>query len=291
MTWPTKKLGDVELRILVLAKAMFMWGCDFARNKDEISRMLAIHAFDNTVEMILNLVVESDKLPKDKRKINFHNLLEESGLDGTTKRQLSGLHDQRNPAQHHADIPDYETIIKYKAYTENFLKMILKNRFSLLYEDISLALLIRNNTLSEMVRSAEEAFAEKNYRKVIELCEKTLVEASFSVGDIFKKAGVLTGYFKGGDEFGEVIKSSYAERYKEKDYYEFAKEISKAFLQLGQATTTMQFFIDHKVAFLEHRWRVENLEAISGEKLKEEAIASLDFVINLILKWQEEKIL
>ena len=291
MTWPTKKIGETDLKILVLAKAMFVRGCDFAQNKDEISRMLAIHTFDNVVEMILNLVAEDDKLSKDGRKINFHNLLDASGLDGTTKNQLSGLHDQRNPVQHHADIPDHETIIKYRAYTEDFLKMILKDRFNLLYEDISLALLIKNNALSELVKSAEKTFLEKDYKEVMNLCEEVLIKATFSVGDIFRKAGLLTAYFKGGDDFGEVIKDNYAERYKGKDYYEFAKQISKAFLQLGQATTAMQFFIDHRIAFLEHRRRVENLATIPEAKLKEETGASLDFVINLILKWQEEKIL
>jgi len=290
-TWPTKKLGDNDVRILVLAKAMFIRGCDFAQNKDEISRMLAIHVFDNVVEMILNLVAGGDKLPKDKRKINFYNLLEASRLDGTTKSQLSGLHDQRNPVQHHADIPDYETIIKYKAYTEDFLRDIFQNEFNISYDDVSLSLLIKDHELKELFSKAEKAFEEGNYKEAIEQSEKVLLKAVFDSANIFFKAGVLTGYFKTGDEFEKVIKNNYAEKYAGKDYYELAKEVSKAFLQLGQSATTMQFLGEYKTDFVEYRRRVENLDKIPDEKLKEEARHSLDFVINLLLKWQEERLL
>ena len=58
MIWPTKKLGDNDVKILVLTKAIFMRGCDFAQNKDEVGRMLAIHTFDNTVEMTLKLIAK-----------------------------------------------------------------------------------------------------------------------------------------------------------------------------------------------------------------------------------------
>jgi hypothetical protein len=117
-----------------------------------------------------------------------------------------------------------------------------------------------------------------------------LIEATFSSGDVFRKAGKLTGYL-GGDELCDVLKSNYAEKFQGKDYYEFAKEISMALSRLGQATTTIQFFSNDKISFLEHRWRVDNLEIIPQEKLKEEASASLNFIINLIFKWQSEKII
>lgn len=288
--WQTKKLEHDGIKILVLAKAMFLRGCDFAGNKNEIDRMLAIHTFDNVVEMILNLIAEDSKLQKGNRKNNFHDLIEASGLDNTTKTQLSGLHNQRNPTQHHADIPDYETIIKYRGYTEDFIKTILKNRFDLSYDDIFRSLLIENKALGGLVKNAEKAFAEQDYKKTIELCEKVLLDAAFSDGDIFNKAGKLTRYL-GGDELVKVIKSGYSEKYKEKDYYEFAKEISLAVLRLGQATTTMQFFNNDKIAFLEHRERIDNLEAISQEELKGEAEASLNFITNLVLKWQSESII
>ena len=86
----------------------------------------------------------------------------------------------------------------------------------------------------------------------------------------------------------KVISSDYAERYKEKDFYEVAKDLSRAFLQLGQASTAMQFLGEHRADFLRHRRIIEALEHLTDEELKHAAEFSFDFAINLILKWQEE---
>ncbi|MDP3948517.1 MAG: hypothetical protein Q8Q17_01055, partial [bacterium] len=288
---PTKKLGEENLKILVLAKAMFWRGCEFIHNTDGISRMLAMHNFDNALEIVLKQVAEKKGIKPGKEwEWKFSDLLKCLDND-TQKLQINGLHKQRNLIQHHGDIPDIETVIKYMGYTEDLLKDVFQKEFNISYADVSLSSLIKAPELKRLFSKAERFFEEGKYKNAIKQSEEAFVRAVFDFADIFLKAGVLTGYFKGGDEFGEVIKDNYAERYEGKDCYEFAKEISKAFLQLGQATTTMQFLGEYRADFIEHRRRVENLENIHNEKLKEEARRSLDFVVNLFLKWQEEKIL
>jgi hypothetical protein len=76
-----------------------------------------------------------------------------------------------------------------------------------------------------------------------------------------------------------------------KDYYELARELRGAVLQWGQATTGMQFLDEYRMAFLRHRQIVETLESLSDEEIKDNAEFSLNFVTDLILKWQEEGLL
>lgn len=290
--WPTKKLGETDLKVLALAKAMYFRGCDFTKCKDEISKMLAIHTFDNTIEMALKLLAKIKEVsPKNKDHWEFYELLEKTYKDGPFKDQIGALHQQRNRVHHASDIPSNETIVKYQTHVEDFLKKICSKEFGISYEELSLSSLITDAGLRELFKRAEQSFGEEEYAESIGFLEDVFLKAVFDNADIFSRAGILTGYFKGGDELGEIIKDTYAEKYKNSDHYEFAKEVSKAFLQLGMSTTVMQFFNEHRIDFLHHRKRVENINQIPKEKLKSEAQESLNFILNIILKWQVEKLL
>jgi len=293
MNWPTKKLGKTDLRILVLAKAMYMRGCVFADDKDEISRMLAIHTFDNTAEVVLRLLAKVKNITPEKTRgrWEFHDLLRKVCDEEVFKDQIDALHQQRNRVHHAGDIPAIETIAKYRTHTEDFIKNVCKKEFGISYKELSLASLITHTELQDLYKKAEWSFEQKKYKESIEFSEEVFHKTVFDIADIFSKAGTLTGYFKGGNELSEIIKENYAEKYKDKEHYGLAKELSKAVLQLGQAATTMQFLDEYRVDFLEHRKRVENLEQIPKENLKDESMRSLRFVLNIILKWQGENIL
>lgn len=114
------------------------------------------------------------------------------------------------------------------------------------------------------------------------------MSATFDEADVFYAAGVLTGYWGASDELKMVLRNEYAEKYREKDYYELAKELRGAILQWGQAATGMQFLGEHRMNFLKHRRIVETLEHLSNKELRDGAEFSMDFVTCLILKWQEE---
>lgn len=57
---------------------------------------------------------------------------------------------------------------------------------------------------------------------------------------------------------------------------------------MGQAVTGMQFLDQYRTEFLKHRQVIETLEDLSDKELKDSAESSLDFVTNLILKWEKE---
>jgi hypothetical protein len=287
MTIGIKK--NSEIRRLVLAKKLYLYGCGHTSAKDKVSRMLAIHHFDNAVEIVLKCVATKQGLRPERKYFYFGELLKEI-KDLPLKEQISSLHEIRNIIQHQADIPSMESVIKYKGYVEDFFKKVCDEIFNVSYEKLYLSELIENEKLREKVSESEAAFERGEYKRCIELGDDALILTTFEEADIFRIAGMLTGYWGASEELKTVISKDYPEKYKGKDFYELAKELSKAFLQLGQAVTGMQFLYEYKMDFLKHRRIRETLENLSDNKLRESAESSLHFVTNLILKWQEEGI-
>lgn len=275
-----------EIRRLVLAKKLYLHGCSHVSAKDKVSRMLAIHHFDNAVEIVLKCVATKKGFSPKGKYFVFEELLVENL---PLKEQIRGLHKIRNIVQHQGDIPSMESTIKYKGYVEDFFNEVCSRIFSVPYEKLYLSELIENEKLRELVLEAEVAFEKGEYKQCINLCENALISAIFDEADIFYTAGVLTGYWGASEELKTVIAKDYPEKYKGKDFYEFAKELSRALLQWGQAATGMQFLDEYRIDFLKHRQVVETLENLPNKELKDSTELSLNFVTNLILKWQEEQ--
>jgi hypothetical protein len=279
--------SNSEIRRLVQAKMLYLHGCTHASRKDTVSRLLAIHHFDNAVEMVLRCVATKRDTRSRKKQLYFEDLLQE--IDGLPlKEQMRGLHRLRNNVQHQGDVPSMESVIKYRSYVEDFFKEVCRKIFNVFYEELFLSTLIENENLRKQVLKAEEAFGKEEYRLCIELCDGALMTATFEEADIFRTAGMLTGYWGASEELRMVLSQDYLKKYEEKDYYELARELRGAILQWGQATTGMQFLDEYRMDFLKHRQIVETLEDLSDEELEDRAEFSLNFVTSLILKWQEE---
>ncbi len=281
------KKNSLELKRLVLAKMLYRHGCTCASRKDTVSRMVAIHHFDNAVEMILRCAATKRGTKSPKKQPHFEDFLNEIG-DIALKEQMVGLHRVRNAVQHQGDVPSMESVIKYRGYAEDFFREICKRIFSVPYEELFLSGLIENENLRERLLKAEEAFGREEYQGCIELCDEALMSATFEEADVFSKAGLLTGYWGASEELSTVLKQDYLEKYRHGENFELARELRGALIQWGQATTGMQFLGEYRMDFLKHRRIVEALQNLPAEELKKGADLSLNFVTNLILKWQEE---
>lgn len=281
--------SNSEIRQLVLAKSLYLHGCSHASCKDSVSRMLAIHHFDNAVEMVLKCMAAKRGITPEKRYFYFEELLDKVS-DLPLKEQVRGLHQVRNIVQHQGDIPSVESVIKYQGYTEDFFREVCTRVFNVSYEELHLSELVESEPLREQLLKAEQAFGRGEFRECIELCDDALIAAVFEEADLFYTAGVLTGYWGASEELRRVLSDDYPEKYREKDYYELVKELRGAIVQWGQATTGMQFLGEYRMDFLKHRRMVETSADASDEQLRGNAEFCLSFVTNLVLKWQEEGI-
>ncbi len=281
-----------EIKRLVLAKALYLHGCAHASNTDSVSRMLAIHHFDNTIEIILKTIatIKNVRPPNKKPYFDFPDLL--SAINNLPlKEQIKSLHSMRNGIQHQGDIPSIESVIKYKGYTEDFFRKICIDQFKTSYDQLFLSQLIYNVNLRNKAIGAEETLENKDYKLCIEQCDEVLSSAVFEETELFSAAGELTGYWGASNELKEVIRDDYAEKYKSEAFYGLAKELHGAILQWGQAATSMQFLDEYRMDFLKHMQIIKNLDASCESDLKENAQFSLNFVISIILKWQEQGVL
>mgnify|MGYP000128211563 CR=1 FL=1 len=281
------KESNLEIRQLVLAKCLYLHGCDHASRKDSVSRMLAIHHFDNAVEIVLKCVAVKQGIKPEKKYFYFEELLDKI-KELPLKEQMRGLHNLRNIIQHQGDIPSAESVIKYQGYTMDFFKEVCHQFFNISYEELYLSDLIEKERLRETLLKAEQAFGKEEFIECIELCDDALIAAVFEETDIFGAAGMLTGYWGASEGLKRVLSDDYLERYREKEYYEPVKDLREAIIRLGQAVTTMQFLDEYRVDFLRFRQIIETPADAFDEQLREKAEFCLRFVTNLILKWQEE---
>jgi hypothetical protein len=277
------------LRQLVLAKALFLRGCEFARLNDLISRMLAIHVFDNAVEMVLVTSILHQRKNVISARASVPELLRT--VHPTLEKQLLDLHERRNGVHHAGDMPTQEDVIKYMGYAKDFLRTECQQISGIIFDDLSLADLIDSEDFKGRIKKVEEALRVEAYRNAIAECDTVLTDLFTKASDVFGAAGQLTGHFAGGEEFGRIIDKQYAEQFKDRDCYQFAKDASKAFLQLGQAATTMQFLDNLRSEFLAFRRCADEIDVIPESELKDDARRSLDFVMKVILKWQAEHLM
>lgn len=172
-----------EIRRLILAKMLYLHGCSHASREDTVSRMLAIHHFDNAIEMALRCAATKQGIQTEKKQLYFEDLLQKIN-SLPLKEQMRGLHRARNAVQHQGDIPSMDTVTKYRSYAEDFLRVICRDVFRVPYEELFLSTLIEKENLRKQILRAEEAFGRGEFRLCIELCDDALVSATFDEANI-----------------------------------------------------------------------------------------------------------
>jgi len=290
-------LTESSIRRLVLAKAVFVHGKKHAVQKDRVSRMLAIHHFDSSIEVILRILADASGRKYDQYHFNkIHRAAEQAFQDKTQPKvalpqstEIAELHKIRNQIQHAATVPDTETVKRFEDATEVFLKEVLDKFFGVSLASLSLASLLSDQKLHDLLDKAQQHFERQEFKDCIRACDEALIRATFETGDIVSKAGLLTGYW-GAGILSRMFSDDYAKKYKGASR-RLAEDTGKALLELGKASTTMQFLDAYRVDFLRHRQAVSNLDKLAEGELMENAESSLEFVTGLLLKWQEEGIL
>ncbi len=288
--------SDEHLRRLIVAKMMFMHGLYHSGLGDQVSRMVSIHHFDNANEIVLRLLADISNERYNENDFNAilgaaRKKYMKYAQDGLPQEnEIIELHKVRNRIQHGAIGVDLSTVERFKRSTESFLSIVFQTAFGRTLHQVSLGSLIHDQELRALVQRAERHFDDQEFRKCIEVCEDALIKATFQTGDVIGKAGMLTGYWGAKMVRKMIDRNEYVSKYRG-PAKKLAQEFSEAVLELGRIATSMQFLDGYRGEFLHHRGVVERLDRLSESELKDGARSSLDFVTNLILKWQVEGIL
>ena len=286
------------VRRLIYSKALLLHGIRHAEENSAVDSAFAILHFDNSMEMILNIILEYFGAPaKQERKfyeiINAANevIKEKMNIDGNkllNSREITNLHNVRNAIQHHGLIPDENEVRRYCILTQKVVDNVTSKLFGLEYEDLSLALLIKDEQIHELFSKANSAYEKANYQKTIIYCvtaferaknnEQILLHGS---GIIIKKIIAQGTIPKPIEEYLEIVTEELEILKLRLDYKKYQKyrDIShelKPFLWISSedAVSKVKKIISNKLAEFE------------ASSLKDCARFCLDFTIESILRWE-----
>ncbi|MFZ1959061.1 MAG: hypothetical protein WAU46_08295 [Methanoregula sp.] len=283
----------IILKRLVFIKYLYTVAIQQSQQPEPLSSA-SILTFHDSIELFLELASEVNGVSKT----NIHFLeywellkskLPNEGL--TQKMSMRRLNNARVSLKHHGTLPSKLNIEGFRVNSTNFFQENTPIVFGINFDKLSFSELIKDKKLQKLAIRAENACEKGNFTLCLKLCDKIIAEAVFNVGDIFTKAGMLTIYLGGSKEFKAVIGREYPNKYKGEKFHKPLKEISRAILQLGMSSTGMQFLGEYRMDFLKFRQKFEKLDKLSDIEIEEAAKMSLNFVTNLILKWQGDGIL
>lgn len=175
-------MNEITLRRLLFSKRLFSHGVQHSNKNTELDRFLAIHNFDNSIELFLKIVATQEGIIKTDKKdwmlkdlwgeINTKLKQNIAGFELPLKDQIFTLHETRNLAQHQGDPPSFETVVKYQGYTKDFLIRCFKDVFKIDFDKIFASSLVENIKIKDALIESEKYIEEKKFKGSIELSAK-----------------------------------------------------------------------------------------------------------------------
>lgn len=279
-----------EKNRLILIKFLFEHGKTHVFNKTSIGRIIAIHNFDNAIEWVLKSIALQlgINIIQEKEYLNFYKLWRVIDKEKKNQKKLPlkdeifGLHDLRNKVQHHANIPSLEDVERYRFFTEEFIKKVLKDYFEINYDELSFISLIENERIREEFLKAEELIKRKKYKECIICCWKIFSSVTWKEpANVGFRGGELSVLFGAGEELINLIHKDYIEKTYPNN--RLAMEVGRALNQLCLISTSLHFLtLSQKMKFL-------GIQDITTKKKisKKDAHDTLNFMVNVVLFWEE----
>lgn len=168
-------MDNVTLKRLLFTKRLYLHGTLHSKNNTEIDRFMAIHHFDNSVELFLKIFATNEGiLPTVKQDFNFKDLWNQvrTALEKRTpsyclplKDQMFNLHETRNLAQHQGDAPSHDTVIKYQEYTRDFFITCFKDIFDIEYDNVYASILVKDEKIRDALIEAEQKMESNDFKE------------------------------------------------------------------------------------------------------------------------------
>lgn len=171
------EIDTVTRKRLIYVKRLHMHGHEHIPYGTEFDRMIAIHHFDNAIELLLKCVATKYELSfGDPLRVTFPKLWNEvskeykrrQGSELPKKTEMFQLHRIRSDVQHWGISPISLEIVKdFDAYTLDFIQKILDSVFGLEYNELFMSSLIDDLKIRELLTDAERSFADEKWKEAI----------------------------------------------------------------------------------------------------------------------------
>jgi hypothetical protein len=175
------KTDDETKRRLVYVKKLYLHGHEHIPYQTEFDRMIAIHHFDNAIELLLKCV--ATKLGIDFKNplfVSFPNLWDAISKKTPLpkKTEIFQLHDFRSNVQHWGISPfSSEVVNRFDVYVADFIREVTEQVFGLNFDQLFMSSLVEDETLRKILTIAEESFEKKNYAKCMRFADAAFNEA------------------------------------------------------------------------------------------------------------------
>lgn len=169
--------GKVTFRRVILAKQMFLHGLDHSYKTGALNKMIAVHNFHNSIEIILKAIfLHFEIRPERELNIDFESMLNEvdryqffrdNGLKLPYRQEMRNLGNIRNLVQHHATEPDTANVEEYRVFTRRFLEKVYLQYFNLPFDGVSALSMVSDDDLRQLLSLASQHYQSKDYRECL----------------------------------------------------------------------------------------------------------------------------
>ena len=176
----TAEIDNVTKRRLIYVKKLFLHGHEHIPYQTEFDRMIAIHHFDNAVELLLKCVATKYDINFRSHHVRFPDLWNEINkkIPLPKKTEMFQLHDLRSNVQHWGLSPFSTAVVnRFDIYVLDFLREVVKEAFELDFEELFMSSLVKDKTLRNIITIAEKAFNVQNYEKCMRFADAALNRA------------------------------------------------------------------------------------------------------------------
>lgn len=158
------KIDQATEKRLVYVKALYVHAQQHAKSEAEFDRMIAVHHFDNAVELMLKCIATKENIDFGRRRqINFPTMwdevdkkLRERNSSLPNKIEIQRLHDFRGDIQHWGVASfSLDVINRYQVYSGDFIRSALKEVFGIEFDELSMSLLVKENRIRDFLSRAE----------------------------------------------------------------------------------------------------------------------------------------
>lgn len=294
-------IDDLTKRNLTYTKKLFLHGLEHAAGESEIDRTFGILHLDNAVERFLATILLSSGIDKPRY---FPHLLEdaekflinlENKIALPLKSEILALHYLRNGAQHKGIIPSKEDVERNQGYTREFLTRLTKDFFELDFEQVSMAILVRDQQASNFLSEAEQLLARGKIRESMSASLNAFLGAMKSEQKTISGSGFLFPYTLLESKFKEYERKLELEGLQgltKKNVDDFVEK--GMFMVLGEEIEVLKLRMDYK----KYRKFVDLFPGLSllGDNIEivpkkescttEDAIFALAFCLETVLRWE-----
>lgn len=189
----------LTFRRLILAKELFLHGIEHSNNTGALNKIIAIHNFHNSIEIILRaIILDYEIRPEKQLNIDFETMLNQidnfdefktSGKRLPYRQEMRNLNQLRNMVQHHAVEPETSTVEDWRVFSKRFIERTLGEYFNTNFEELSSIIFISDDRLRSILKDSEGRIKKNDYKNSIILTKAAFQLALSKVTQLLPDIG------------------------------------------------------------------------------------------------------